>query len=309
MVKGQQQLKLALELSYIARRIGGVLLSGQRGTGKSTVVRAFANAVYGRLPVTLPINATEDRVVGGWNVRALLNRELVAEPGLLELADGKLLYIDEVNLLDDHIVNVILDVTSTGVLTIEREGINEEKQVGFTLVGTMNPSEGGLRPQLLDRFGLMVDVVSETNDKIREDILQTVLDYDTARALENSGGRGAVLNKLKAARKKDEKLGASLREARERFESVSLPREMAQACVRVGKRFQVEGHRGDYVMAVSGRARAALRGDKAVTLEDLLAVAPLALQHRRPGMQQSGQSLWSPKDTEEVDALLKGVKS
>src|SRR5512132_2506951 len=89
MVKGQEQLKLALELSYIAPRIGGVLLSGQRGTGKSTVVRAFARAVYGSLPVTLPINATEDRVVGGWNVRSLLDRELVAEPGLLELADSK----------------------------------------------------------------------------------------------------------------------------------------------------------------------------------------------------------------------------
>jgi magnesium chelatase subunit I len=309
MVKGQGQLKLALELAYIAPRIGGVLLSGQRGTGKSTVVRAFANAVYGHLPITLPINATEDRVVGGWNVRALLNRELIPEPGVVELADGKLLYIDEVNLLDDHIVNIILDVTSTGVLAIEREGINEEKSIRFTLVGTMNPSEGGLRPQLLDRFGLMVDVVSETDDKIREEILQAVLDYDAARAMESSGRTGAVLETLMAARKEDAKHGVALREARERFEGVSLSKKMAQACVRVGKRFQVEGHRGDYVMAVAGRARAALRGDNTVTQDDLLAVAPLALQHRRPGAQQSGQALWNSRDTEELDALLKSDKS
>src|SRR5215471_10525041 len=133
MVKGQDQLKLALELSYIAPRIGGVLLSGQRGTGKSTVVRAFANAVFGTLPVTLPINATEDRVVGGWNIQSLLNSQLEEQPGLLESADGRLLYIDEVNLLDDHIVNIILDVTSTGVLVIEREGRHTEKEVRFTL--------------------------------------------------------------------------------------------------------------------------------------------------------------------------------
>src|ERR1044071_4339957 len=172
MMIGQKQLKLALELTYIAPRIGGVLLSGQRGTGKSTVVRAFSKMMYGELPVTIPINATEDRVVGGWEMNELFKANLVPQKGLLQEADGKMLYIDEVNLLDDHIVNIILDVTSTGILVIEREGQDAKGiDVKFTLVGTMNPSEGGLRPQLLDRFGLMVDVMTES-ETVRLDILQ-----------------------------------------------------------------------------------------------------------------------------------------
>lgn len=108
MIVGQQQLKLALELVYIAPRIGGVLLSGERGTGKSTIVRAFTAMMYDRLPVTLPINATEDRVVGGWDINQLMLGKVVPQQGLLEEANGILLYIDEVNLLDDHIVNIIL---------------------------------------------------------------------------------------------------------------------------------------------------------------------------------------------------------
>jgi magnesium chelatase subunit I len=123
LIIGQTQLKLALELAYIAPRIGGVLLSGERGTGKSTAVRAFAQMIAEQLPVTLPINATEDRVVGGWKVNELIGGKAVWQRGLLEEADKKgMLYVDEVNLLDDHIVNIILDVTSTGVLEIQREG-------------------------------------------------------------------------------------------------------------------------------------------------------------------------------------------
>ena len=133
---GQKRLKLALELAYIAPRLGGVLLSGQRGTGKSTAVRAFAQMMYGNLPVTLPINATEDRVIGGWQINELMEGKAKWQEGLLQEADGELLYIDEVNLLDDHIVNIILDVTSTGVLVIQREGQSTQNKVSFTLVGT-----------------------------------------------------------------------------------------------------------------------------------------------------------------------------
>src|SRR5262245_9456393 len=121
-IVGQDQIKLALELAFVAPRLGGVLLSGQRGTAKSTAVRAFSVMMYGVLPVTLPINATEDWVVGGWKLDELLRSKPVEQPGLLEEAGEKgLLYVDEVNLLDDHIVNIILDVTSTGVLVVERE--------------------------------------------------------------------------------------------------------------------------------------------------------------------------------------------
>src|SRR5712692_7411902 len=173
-IVGQEKLKLALELAYIAPRIGGVLISGKRGTAKSTTVRAFASMMYEDLPVTIPINATEDRVVGGWDIKELMSGKTVKQPGLLQEADEKLLYIDEVNLLDDHIVNIILDVTSTGKLVIQREGLDEQHDVRTTLVGTMNPEEGGLRPQLLDRFGLMVAVEGETSRDRRLAILDTV---------------------------------------------------------------------------------------------------------------------------------------
>jgi magnesium chelatase subunit I len=133
LIVGQEQLKLALELAYIAPRIGGVLLSGERGTGKSTAVRAFAYMMYGGLPVTLPINATEDRVIGGWEINELMQGKAEWQDGLLVEANKKVLYVDEVNLLDDHIVNIILDVTSTGVLVIQREGKSTQKSVSFTL--------------------------------------------------------------------------------------------------------------------------------------------------------------------------------
>jgi magnesium chelatase subunit I len=122
LIVGQDTLKLALELAYIAPRLGGVLISGQRGTGKSTAVRAFSMMVYRDLPVTLPINATEDRVVGGLDVDKLMQSDAKWKDGLLVEANGKLLYVDEVNLLDDHIVNIILDVTSTGKLDVQRDG-------------------------------------------------------------------------------------------------------------------------------------------------------------------------------------------
>jgi len=305
MLVGQTQLKLALEISYIAPRIGGVLLSGQRGTGKSTVVRAFSHMVFGGLPVTIPINATEDRVVGGWDLRELFKAKPVVQAGLIEEADGKLLYIDEVNLLDDHIVNIILDVTSTGILVIQREGRDAKKEVRFTLVGTMNPSEGGLRPQLLDRFGLMVDVVTEPPD-VRSEILQVVLDYDASMALESAGQNGGLRKELEAKRQQDKIRKAQLDKAKASFPKVVLPADVAEGCIRISSSIQAEGHRGDYVMALAARANAALRGAKRAEMSDLSEVAPLSLQHRRSGILPSGGSLWSAEDDAMIHQLLDG---
>lgn len=192
---GQEDLKLALELAYVAPRIDGVLISGERGTAKSTAVRAFAQMVYGKMPVTLPLNATDDRVLGGWRVDKMMEGTPEEQMGLLEKASGGMLYVDEVNLLDDHIVNIILDAASTGVLTVQREAIDKERRVEFALIGTMNPEEGGLRPQLLDRFGLHVIVSAEQDPQKRAEILRVVLKMDEARSAPASdflaAGRGA----------------------------------------------------------------------------------------------------------------------
>jgi magnesium chelatase subunit I len=301
LIVGQQQIKLGLELAYIAPRIGGVLLSGQRGTGKSTAVRAFAQMMYERLPVTLPINATEDRVVGGWRIDALMKSKSVFQPGLLEEANDSLLYIDEVNLLDDHIVNIILDVTSTGVLVVQREGHSDQKSVSFTLVGTMNPEEGGLRPQLLDRFGLMVSVTAETDEAERTRILQTVLEFDEAVSQQKADKSSAYINE---ARKKDRERRDLLEEARQNFYSVNVPYDIAKNCVRLAAGFQAEGNRGDYIIALAARAYAALQGKKKVTNNHVAEVARLALQHRRPEVLQSNQMPWSKEDDERVTEIL-----
>lgn len=301
LIIGQQEIKLALELAYVAPRIGGVLLSGQRGTGKSTAVRAFSQIMCDRLPVTIPINATEDRVVGGWRIDELMQSKAVPQSGLLEEANGSLLYIDEVNLLDDHIVNIILDVTSTGVLVVQREGQSYEKPVSFTLVGTMNPEEGGLRPQLLDRFGLMVNVEAEQHEAERINILKTVLEFDQALFKLKAGESSEYIEK---ARAEDEKHKALLLKARKNFYSVEVPDRILNTCVNLAIEFNAEGNRGDYMIALAARAYAALIGEEKVTKEHVAKVARLALQHRRPEVLQSNQVPWSDEDDEQVTQIL-----
>jgi magnesium chelatase subunit I len=310
-IVGQQQLKLALELAYIDPEIRGVLISGERGTAKSTAARAFSWMMYGALPTTLPINATEDRVVGGWRIDELMKQKDTWQPGLLEEADGKILYIDEVNLLDDHLVNIILDVASTGVLVVQREGKSKETQVRFSLVGTMNPEEGGLRPQLLDRFGLMVTVPSEPlpaeeDAKQRVEILRTLLSFDREYpALEGT-------DKLP---REDSMLRQILVHAHQLVKEgkVEIPDEAQRYCVRVTQAFGSEGHRAQYMMALAARAyvarevaeqtfiitRAEPRASK-VTVDDVKAVARLAIQHRRPEALRAEQIRWTPEDEARV---------
>jgi len=298
---GQEQLKLTLELSYIAPRIGGVLISGERGTGKSTTVRAFAEMMYGALPVTIPINATEDRVVGGWKIDELMSGNAVPQKGLLEEANGKLLYVDEVNLLDDQIVNIILDVTSTGVLVIQREGKDIQKQVQFTLVGTMNPEEGGLRPQLLDRFGLMVRVTAESSIDLRRQILRTVLAFDDALFLRQNGQSAPFLENALQQVYRRKKL---LEEARQKFYAVTAPEYIKDVCVTIAEEFQAEGHRADYTLVLAAQAYAAQHGDDTVSFQHVKHIAALVLQHRRVDAPHLNQVLWSEQEERRLAELL-----
>ncbi len=299
---GQERLKLALELVYVAPRIGGVLISGHRGTGKSTAVRSFTWMLHHALPVTLPINATDDRVIGGWQIDELMiNARPIHQPGLLEQA-GKtgMLYIDEVNLLDDHIVNLILDAASTGQLQVERDGMNRRLTISFALVGTMNPEEGYLRPQLLDRFGLMVDVRALTDHEQRRRILQTVLDFDDALSQQGK----EITEFLKNGRLQDKQRADELRAARSGLHSVEIPAAIAELCARLAEEFQAAGHRGDYVMALAARAQAALEGLTKVTPKQIAAVAAMALQHRRQSGADAGQMLWTAADDAVVAEIL-----
>jgi magnesium chelatase subunit I len=300
---GQEKLKLALELTYVAPSIGGVLISGQRGTGKSTAVRSFNWMLHDKLPITLPINATDDRVMGGWRIDELMiNSRPIPQPGLLEEASQSgVLYIDEVNLLDDHIVNLILDAASTGHLQVERDGLNRKLAVSFALVGTMNPEEGYLRPQLLDRFGLMVDVKALMDKDQRRRILQVVLDFDDALSQSDAGVEPEFLRK---GRLQDKQRAGELRAARSRLHSVEVPEAAADLCAQLGDRFQAAGHRGDYVMALAARAYAALEGLSQVTAAQVAAVAPMALQHRRSSGADGGQMLWTERDDAAVAEVV-----
>ncbi len=264
---GQEHLKLALELAYIAPRIGGVLLSGERGTGKSTIVRGFGLMMYDDLPVTIPINATEDRIVGGWQIDELMRSEAIWHKGLLE----------------------------------EREGQDYQKPIQLTLVGTMNPEEGGLRPQLLDRFGLMVQVVAETDLKQRRKILQTVLEFDEA-VFQRSNGLSETF--FEAASKEMQQYKIEPERACQHFYSVAIPEQIAETCVTVANEFRAEGHRGDYLMILAARAYAARMGHRQVELEHIKKIAPLVLQHRRPEAKQLNHILWSEADNKLLAELL-----
>ncbi|MDF9773590.1 ATP-binding protein [Pseudomonas baetica] len=270
-VVGADDLKLALYLTAIDPKIGGVLIEGPRGMAKSTLARGLADLLASGQFVTLPLGATEERLVGTLDLDAALGEGRAQfSPGVLAKADGGVLYVDEVNLLPDHLVDLLLDVAASGTNLVERDGISHRHSAKFVLIGTMNPEEGELRPQLLDRFGLNVALGGHTAPAERGQIIRRRLDFD-------SDPQGFCAEWESAQ--------ASLRErcqnARNALASIPLDDQalahITERCFAAG----VDGLRADLVWLRAARAHAAWRGANAIAEADIDAVAEFALRHRR----------------------------
>jgi Mg-chelatase subunit ChlI len=275
-ILGQDELKLGLLLNVIDPQIGGLLALGDRGTAKSTTVRALAQALaLGGLAipvVTLPLGASDDRVLGGLDLEAaLLRGEKKFAPGLLAEADGGILYIDEVNLLDDYLVDLLLDVAASGVNHVERDGLAITHPARFILVGSGNPEEGDLRPQLEDRFGLAVNVRTITDLAARREVV--------ARRIAFTDDPAGFCARYREA---DAALARAVATARERVAAVEVPAAILDIIIEAVVASGATGHRGEIVTARATRARAALEGRDAATIADVVAVAPMALRHRIP---------------------------
>ena len=322
-VVGHEDLRLALVLNAIHPAVGGVLARGEKGTAKSTMVRALAavlpqvevvpgcrfacdpgapdagcpdgphtvenppgaNPVESRGAhlVELPVGASEDRLTGSLDLERALGRgEAVYQPGLLAAAHRGLLYVDEVNLLPDHLVDVLLDAAAMGVAHVERDGVSVRHAARFILVGTMNPEEGELRPQLLDRFGLTVEIAASRDPKERAEVVRRRLAFEADP--EAFAARWAEADVL---------LGEQIAAARALLPSVVLPDGELERIARICAAFEVDGMRADLVTARAAVALAAWHGRTAVTAEDVRDAARLALPHRRrrnpfdaPGLDQ-----------------------
>lgn len=272
---GQDRLRLALLLCAVRPDIGGVLIRGEKGTAKSTAVRALADVLGAIDPdarlVELPIGATEDRVVGSLDLqRVLRDGEHAFSPGLLARAHGGVLYVDEVNLLHDHLVDVLLDAAAMGRVHVERDGVSHSHDARFTLIGTMNPEEGELRPQLLDRFGLTVDVSASRDVDVRVEVIRRRMDYEADPA--GFAERYAA---------DDDDLARRVAAARAALAGVLLPDTELRRIAALCAAFDVDGMRADLVVARTAVAHAAWRGADAVAEEDVRVAAELALPHRR----------------------------
>ena len=270
-VVGADALKLALCLSAIDPKIGGVLIEGPRGMAKSTLARGLADLLASGQFVTLPLGATEERLVGTLDLDAALSEGRAQfSPGVLAKADGGVLYVDEVNLLPDHLVDLLLDVAASGTNLIERDGISHRHPARFVLIGTMNPEEGELRPQLLDRFGLNVALSGHTAPLERGQIIRRRLDFDSDPQAFCGHWEAAQLA-----------LRERCQQARRLLSEIALDdqalAQITERCFAAG----VDGLRADLVWLRAARAHAAWRGATAIEDGDIEAVAEFALRHRR----------------------------
>jgi magnesium chelatase subunit D len=266
-VVGQDDAKLALVLAAIEPRLGGVLLRGQKGSAKTTLARGLAQLLPGDSSfVELPLGATEDRVLGSLDLTELLTTGTPRyRPGLLAAAHGGVLYVDEINLLADHLVDVLLDVAVTGVNRIEREGVSHTHPAHFVLVASMNPEEGDLRPQLLDRFGLAVDVIAPTDIATRASAVATQLAAEAEPTV--------VAPYLDADRDLRDRLAA--------VDSATIPDALVATASRLAVAVGAEGLRADLMLCRAAAAYAGWDARAVATHEDLRRVATIVLAHRR----------------------------
>jgi Mg-chelatase subunit ChlI len=353
-IVGQERMRRALILNAVDTRIGGVLIRGERGTAKSTAARSLAAllphvkvvqdcrfgcdpdksgtwcteckeryAVAKKLPtaeratpfVNLPVSATEDRVVGTLDIeKAIQKGERHFEPGVLAGANRGLLYIDEVNLLDDHVVDILLDSAAMGVNTVEREGISFAHPARFILVGTMNPEEGDLRPQLLDRFALSVEIVGIREARERMMIMERNIAYEKDPEAFRSQWQP-----------KEDELSKQIAKARELVDQVKYTTRDLLSIAALTASLNVDGHRADMVILKAARAEAAFEGRTKINDHDIALAAELALPHRikRTPFQQAemtteqlqerieqlaGQSMPSEEDEESESQQADGEK-
>lgn len=330
-IVGQEQMKKALLLNAINPRIGGVLIRGEKGTAKSTAARALAHllpnrevvegCIFGCDPtdskglcldcqkrsseiktktsrmrvIELPISATEDKVVGSLDIEhALKKGEKKFEPGILAQAHRNILYVDEVNLLNDHIVDILLDAAAMGMNFIEREGVSYVHPASFILIGTMNPEEGELRPQLLDRFGLCVDIEGIMDADTRVEVIRRRQQYEDQP--EEFLGRWTG---------EEQDLRDRILRAHELLPLVSISDEMlhmiAQICIDMG----VDGHRADITMMKTASTIAAYYGRTAVIEEDVREAATLVLSHRMRRRPFSEQKM----DTQKIEQTIQKMQT
>jgi len=307
-IVGQEEMKLALILNVIDPKIGGVMIMGDRGTGKSTTVRALVDLLpeiqvvaddpfnsdpqdpelmsqevrerlqaNEKLPVTtkkitmdLPLGATEDRVCGTIDIEKALTEGVKAfEPGLLAKANRGILYVDEVNLLDDHLVDVLLDSAASGWNTVEREGISISHPARFILVGSGNPEEGELRPQLLDRFGMHAQIGTVKEPNLRVQIVEQRANFDAA-----------PLEFRKNYNDSQNELANQISQARQLLPQVQINYDHRVKISQICSELNVDGLRGDIVTNRASKALAAFEGHTTVTVEDIFRVIPLCLRHR-----------------------------
>ncbi|WP_120077981.1 magnesium chelatase ATPase subunit I [Aurantiacibacter odishensis] len=323
-IVGQDEMKRALLIAAIEPAIGGVMVFGDRGTGKSTAARALAALMppmpvaegcrYHCLPeqqgtcpdpctsgrtrkvpvpfVDLPLGATEDRVVGALDLeRALRSGEKAFEPGLLAKAHRGFLYIDEINLLEDHLVDLLLDVAASGENLVEREGLSVRHRARFVLIGSGNPEEGELRPQLLDRFGLSVEVRTPVELDDRVEIMRRC-------AAQEADPDGFTQD----WHEEDQKVLRQIARGQKKLASLTVPEEVLRDAASLCRAVNADGMRGELTLMRASRASAALQGAKSVQRKHMLEVAPMALRHRlrRDVLDETGSTVRIERAIEEL---------